>query len=128
MNRPARLVAAFALAACSNKIDAIVAPTSDYADYRETRVAPTVPERLRASARYLSEHPDGAFREPVGAWFAQVEPVFFEAMSDTLAGAEKYLATLPQGPHANQAEQIRDAFRAQARIDSGERIAEKGDE
>ena len=117
-----------ALAACSNKLDSVVAPTGDYADYRETRTAPTVPERLRASIRYLNEHPDGAFREPVRAWFAKVEPVFFEAMSDSLAGVEKYLAALPQGPHANQAEQLRDAFRAQARIDSGERIAEKGAE
>ncbi|MET0595115.1 MAG: hypothetical protein ABW133_20615 [Polyangiaceae bacterium] len=128
MNRSVPFIMAFALAACGNKLDAVVAPTSDYADYRETRIAPTVPERLRAAARYLNERPDGAFRGPVSAWFAKVEPVFFEANSDSLAGAEKYLATLPQGPHANQAEQLRDAFRAQARIDSGERIAERGAE
>jgi hypothetical protein len=122
----AALCAALAAAACGNKIEAIVAPTSDYADYRATRVAATLPQRLRAAARYLKEHPDGAFRKDVHAWFAKVEPVFFEAMSDSLAGAEKYLATLPEGPHSNQAEQLRDAFRAKARIDSGERIAEQG--
>jgi hypothetical protein len=104
------------------------APTSDYADYRVTRVAPTLPERLQAASRYLDGHPDGAFREEVAAWFAKIEPVFFDAMGDSLAGTEKYLATLPRGPHANSAEQRRDAFRAALRVNSGERIAEQGAE
>ena len=112
--------------ACAGKLNALVAPTSDYADYRLTRVAPTVPERLQASARYLEQHPDGAFREAVGRWYARIEPLFFEASSDTLAGTEKYLATLPHGHHANSAEQLRDAFRASARVNAGERIAEQG--
>jgi hypothetical protein len=125
-----RRVAAVALglfgSACAGKLDALVAPTSDYADYRLTRVAPTVPERLQAAERYLKQHPDGAFREAVARWYGRIEPLFFEASSDTLAGAEKYLSVLPHGPHANSAEQRRDAFRAAARVSSGERIAEQG--
>ena len=113
-------------AACAGKLNRLVAPTSDYADYRLTRVAPTLPERLQAAARYLERHPDGVFHRSVAAWYAEVEPLFFEAMSDTLDGAEKYLATLPNGPHANSAEQRRDAFRAAARVNAGERIAEQG--
>ena len=112
--------------ACGGKLDPVVAPTSDYADYRLTRVAPTVPLRLQAAERYLKEHPHGAFRDEVARWYGRIEPLFFEASSDTLAGAEKYLATLPNGPHANSAEQLRDAFRAAARVSSGERIAEQG--
>jgi hypothetical protein len=112
--------------ACAGKLDALVAPTSDYADYRLTRVAPTVPERLQAAERYLKRHPDGAFREAVARWYGRIEPLFFEASSDSLAGAEKYLSVLPHGPHANSAEQLRDAFRAAARVNAGERIAEQG--
>jgi hypothetical protein len=112
--------------ACAGKLDALIAPTSDYADYRLTRVAATVPERLQAAERYLKQHPDGTFRDAVARWYGRVEPLFFEASSDTLAGTEKYLSVLPNGPHANSAEQLRDAFRAAARVSSGERIAEQG--
>lgn len=128
--RPPTLLACLALlcVSCAGKAKAIVAPTSDYADYRVTRVAPTLPERLQAASRYLDGHPDGVFRDEVAAWFAKVEPVFFDATGDTLAGTEKYLATLPKGPHANSAEQRRDAFRAALRVSSGERIAEQGAE
>ncbi|HMJ51131.1 MAG TPA: hypothetical protein VK540_03625 [Polyangiaceae bacterium] len=113
-------------AGCAGKLNALVAPTSDYADYRLTRAAPTVPERLQAAARYLKQHPDGAFRDAVARWYGRIEPLFFEASSDTLAGVEKYLDTLPHGPHANSAEQLRDAFRAAARVTSGEGIAAQG--
>ena len=79
-----------------------------------------------AGFNYLKQHPEGAFRSAVERWYGRVEPLFFEASSDTLAGTEKYLATLPSGPHANSAAQLRDAFRAALRISSGERIAEQG--
>ncbi len=125
-----RRLAPFALvsfvSACAGKLDALVAPTGDYADYRLTRVAPTVPERLKAADRYLKQHPEGVFRDAVARWYRRVEPLFFEASSDSLAGAEKYLSVLPEGPHANSAEQLRDAFRAAARVNAGERIAEQG--
>jgi hypothetical protein len=120
------LFLALSCAACAGKLDALVAPTSDYADYRLTRVASTLPERLQAAARYLEQHPNGAFRQSVAGWFARVEPLFYEALSDTLAGTEKYLATLPSGPHADSAAQRRDAYRAAERVSSGERIAEQG--
>jgi len=122
----ALLVLASLGAACARQLDAVIAPTSDYADYRLTRVAPTVSERLQAAERYLKQHPDGAFRDEVAGWYRRIEPLFFESSSDTLAGAEKYLSTLPTGPHANSAEQLRDAFRAADRVNSGERTAEQG--
>jgi len=120
------LLSALASLACVGKLNHLIAPTSDYADYRLTRVAASVPERLQAAVRYLERHPDGAFRQSVAAWYGRVEPLFYEAMSDSLAGTEKYLATLPSGPHANSAAQRRDAFRAAARVNAGERIAEQG--
>jgi len=111
---------------CAGKLNALIAPTTDYADYRLTRVAPTVSERLQAAVRYLERHPDGVFRDAVARWYGRVEPVFFQASSDSLAGAEKYLSALPNGPHADRAEQLRDAFRAAARVEAGERVAEQG--
>jgi hypothetical protein len=122
----ALVVPAILAPGCAGKFNALIAPTSDYADYRLTRVAPTVPERLQAAQSYLERHPDGAFREAVAHWYERIEPLFFEATSDTLAGTEKYLNTLPKGPHVSSAEQLRDAFRAAARVGSGERIAEMG--
>lgn len=123
---PAAIALALLGAACAGKLDSVVAPTTDYADYRMTRALPTVPERLQAAERYLKQHPDGAFREAVARWYGRIEPLFFQASSDSLAGAEKYLRVLPSGPHANSAEQLRDAFRAAARVNAGERIAEQG--
>src|SRR5690242_14428522 len=41
--RAAAIVLALLGSACAGKLDALVAPTGDYADYRLTRVAPTVP-------------------------------------------------------------------------------------
>jgi hypothetical protein len=120
------LLSAIGCAGCAGKLNHLIAPTADYADYRLTRVAATVPERLQAAARYLERHPDGAFRRSVAAFYERVEPLFYEAMSDSLAGTEKYLATLPNGPHANSAAQRRDAYRAAARVNAGDRIAEQG--
>jgi hypothetical protein len=123
---PVVLLAALGCVGCAGKLNHLIAPTADYADYRLTRVAATVPERLQAAARYLERHPDGAFRRSVASFYERVEPLFYEAMSDSLAGTEKYLATLPKGPHANSAAQRRDAYRAVEQVNAGERIAEQG--
>jgi len=102
---------------------AVSAPTGDYADYREVHVASALAARLKAAARYLARHPEGAFRDEVRVWFDRVEPLFYEALADSATGMQTYLDALPNGPHAASAEQRRDALQAQAKIEAGERLS-----
>ncbi len=88
---------------CAN--DATFASASDFSAYRATRVAPTLEARLAAAGRYLEQRPDGAFRNAVRAWFDHAEEVFYASKQGSPAGLEAYLATLPRGPHKEQAEQ-----------------------
>jgi hypothetical protein len=117
------LSAALALSACGANVRQMTAGARDYADYRASRVAPSVPERLRRASYYLEQHPEGAFHDEVASWFARVERLFYEASADSPEGMESYLAALPNGPHAPSAAQRRDAFRDKAKIEAGERLA-----
>ena len=99
--RRAYAVLALALAACQPQ--AFIASPSDYAGYRATRVAPTFEGRLAAAQRYLEEHPDGRFREEVRSFFNPAEEAFFTVNKGTKDGLRAYLATLPTGPHREQA-------------------------
>jgi len=89
-----------------------LAGPADYAAYRRTRIAPTLEARLTAADAYLNRFPDGAFHEPVKAYFDRAERVFFNAKQSTVAGLEAYLRTLPKGPHGSYAEARLTAFRA----------------
>jgi hypothetical protein len=113
---------AFAVSACSSNFRRVTAPASDYADYRAVRVASSVPLRLQAAARYLDLHPDGSFHEEVADWFAKIERLFYEASADSPQGMQAYLAALPKGPHAANAQQRLDAFRDTAKAAAGERL------
>ncbi len=121
-------LAGLLLAGCGANWRALSAPTYDYADYRQVHVAPALGARLSAAARYLERHPQGDFRDEVRTWFDQVEPLFYEALADSANGMQAYLDALPRGPHAASAEQRRDALRAQARAEAGERLSALGAE
>lgn len=73
---------------------------SEYADYRATRVAATLEERLAKSALYLERHPDGAYAADVRAAFDKAEPLFYAESRASIEGLEGYLGALPAGPHA----------------------------
>jgi hypothetical protein len=117
-----------ACSACGVRMRQIGASSDDYADYRAFRVAPTLAKRLTLASLYLRCHADGAFRDEVGEWFDKIEPLFFEAASDSAAGMQAYLDALPSGPHADGAAQRRDAMIAAARAEAGERLSERGAE
>ncbi len=97
----------------------LVSSASDYAAYRQTRVAPTFDDRLAAAARYLDERPSGRFRAEVGAYFSDAEAVYWQRQQKTKTGVEAYLAALPRGPHHEAASQrlaeIEERARARAR-------------
>ncbi|HKQ69192.1 MAG TPA: hypothetical protein VJT73_07630 [Polyangiaceae bacterium] len=113
-----------AVVGCGSALRTLSAPPSDYADYRATRVLPTVGERLGAAMRYMQRHPTGVFFDEVDHWFRKVEPLYFEASSDSGEGMQAYLAALPEGPHAASASERVQAFRAAAQ--ELERLAARG--
>ena len=78
----------------------MIAPPGDLEDYRAFRVAGAEGTRLARALTYLARHPKGAFAEEVRAAFEDEEPRFFEASQRTHEGARRYLADLPEGPHA----------------------------
>ena len=78
----------------------MVAGSGDLEDYRAFRVAGAEGTRLARAQRYLARHPKGAFAEEVRAAYDDEEPRFFEASQSTQEGARRYLADLPDGPHA----------------------------
>lgn len=80
----------------------VAAPRSDYALYRQTRIAATPAERLGAGSRYLRELPEGRFRAEVRAWFEVAEPRFVAEAHDRPSMLRAYLRELPSGPHAQQ--------------------------
>jgi hypothetical protein len=81
----------------------LAARPDDYAAYRKTRVARTSESRLTASHRYLTDLPDGQWREEVKSWFDVAEPLYYERSKATTEGLQAYLTTLPDGPHARAA-------------------------
>jgi hypothetical protein len=88
-------------------LDPVVASKPDYELYRKTRIAPTLEQRLAASAEYLRTHPGGRFRREVERWFEPAERAYFAQARGDRARLQAYLETLPNGPHAKQAaEQI----------------------
>ncbi len=98
-----RAIAALALfvstGACAT-LKPMVASSSDLEDYRAFRVAGAEGTRLARAKTYLERHPKGAFAKEIHAAFEDEEPRFFEASQATHEGARRYLADLPDGPHA----------------------------
>ncbi|MBS2015850.1 MAG: hypothetical protein JST00_23380 [Deltaproteobacteria bacterium] len=78
----------------------MTAPSSDLEDYRAFRVAGAEGTRLARAKVYLERHPKGTFAEEVRAAFEEEEPRYFEKAQASREGARRYLADLPDGPHA----------------------------
>jgi len=78
----------------------MIAPPADVEDYRAFRVAGAEGTRLARALTYLARHPKGTFAEEVRAAFDDEEPRYFEAAQRSQEGARRYLADLPDGPHA----------------------------
>jgi len=78
----------------------ITAGSGDLADYRSFRVASAPGTRLARAKRYLDQHPRGAFAGEVRAAWDEEEPRYFEKAQGSQEGARRYLADLPDGPHA----------------------------
>lgn len=98
------LVLAATLAAAAGgcaETRAALAPTSDLDDYRHFRLAASEGTRLRRAMGYLARHPDGTFAAEVRDAFAREEPRYWSAALATRAGALRYAAELPEGPHAH---------------------------
>jgi hypothetical protein len=81
----------------------MTAGSGDLADYRAFRVASYEGTRLARAQTYLDRHPTGAFSEEVRAAFDEEEPRFFAQAQASREGARRYLADLPNGPHATAA-------------------------
>jgi hypothetical protein len=78
----------------------MIARSGDLDDYRAFRVAGAEGTRLARAKTYLERHPAGSFAAEVRAAFDEEEPRFFEHAQGTREGARRYLADLPDGPHA----------------------------
>ncbi|HEY6725232.1 MAG TPA: hypothetical protein VI197_14455 [Polyangiaceae bacterium] len=78
----------------------VVASSAEYELYRQTRVAPTLDARLRAAWDYLQRYPNGEFRSDVRAWFQPAEADYFVVAAPSRVRLRRYLAVLPNGPHA----------------------------
>lgn len=81
----------------------LAAPRSDYALYREYRLASTKVERLERGGRYLHQEPDGRFRAEIERWFVGNEAAFYEQARQRASLLRIYLRVLPHGPHAADA-------------------------
>jgi hypothetical protein len=88
----------------------MLAPPADLEDYRAFRVAAAEGTRLARAKRYLDRHPEGAFVEEVRRAFEGEEPAYFEQAQGSREGLRRYLADLPEGPHAEAAVALLVAF------------------
>jgi len=79
------------------------APPNDLEDYRAFRVAEAEGTRLARAKRYLERHPRGTWAEEVRSAFEEEEPRFFARAQESREGVRRYLADLPEGPHADAA-------------------------
>jgi len=105
MKRIAAFVVLFSslLVGCGASTRSLTADPVDYELYRRTRTAQTAERRLSASFAYLEQMPEGRWRPEVDAWFARAERAYFEWAKQRRSRLQRYLDTLPRGPHATLA-------------------------
>lgn len=88
----------------------VLARPLDLEDYRAFRVAAADGTRLARAKRYLERHPDGRWASEVRASFEEEEPRLFARAQASREGLRRYLADLPDGPHAGAALALLVAF------------------
>jgi hypothetical protein len=106
MSLPARArllaLALASVALCASGCAATFARPADFDAYRRYRTAPSYEARLHEAWAYLKSEPRGRFRAEVEAWFVPEERRWFEVAGRSPGAATAYLATLPDGPHADE--------------------------
>ena len=98
-----------ALVGCGS-MRTIIAPSGDLADYREFCVAAHEGTRLKRAQTYLARHPNGSFAVDVRKAFEIEELAYFAKAQASQEAARRYLADLPDGPHAPAALALLVAF------------------
>jgi hypothetical protein len=76
----------------------LVSPHDPYRLYRQTRLAPTLEERLAAGNRYLHVAPNGVYASEVRKWFQGTERAYLVRAHDQLPMLLAYAKGLPDGP------------------------------
>lgn len=97
------------LAGCAGA-RAVVAPPSDLEDYRAFRVAAAEGTRVARARHYVERHPNGVWVKEVREAYEEEEPRYFEHAQRSREGIRRYLADLPDGPHASAALALLVAF------------------
>jgi hypothetical protein len=97
----ALIALAFGLFGCAVG-NQLVSPHAEYRLYRQTRIAPTLEERLAAGNRYLHVAPQGVYAPEVKAWFQSAERAYVTRAHDRLPMLTAYAHELPDGPSAPQ--------------------------
>lgn len=100
---------AVALAGCATFKTSLASPT-DLEDYRAFRVAAAPGTRIARARRYIERHPRGDFFDEVKAAYEAEEPQLFQDAQVSREGLRRYLADLPDGPHAEAALSLLVAF------------------
>jgi hypothetical protein len=103
------LVVIAAVTGCA-ELRPMIAPSDDLEDYRAFRVAAAEGTRLARAKRYVDRHPKGVWVREVQAAFEEEEPRYFERAQASREGIRRYLADLPEGPHADAALALLMAF------------------
>ena len=124
MNLAERLLVFALVALPASCVDGrrLTSSSPEYELYRQTRVAATLEERLSSAWEYLDQYPEGEFRSDVRAWFQSAEADYFVYAGPSRLRLRRYLATLPDGPHAEEA-RVRLAELEQARLSATQKEA-----
>jgi len=121
VNRRAQLfwlLGSFAALAGCGAGKQIITGRGEYELYRQTRIAPSLEERLGAGHRYLKTAPTGEYAEDVRAWFGPAERSYVASAHDSMPRLRAYLAAMPDGPQAPEVQgrlrQLEDVVRSAA--------------
>ena len=104
------LVALAMVATACAQLRPVLASPDDLEDYRAFRVAAADGTRLARAKRYIERHPNGTWIKEVRSVFEEEEPRYFERAQASREGIRRYLADLPEGPHADAALALLIAF------------------
>lgn len=92
----------------------LTAANADMRDYQDYALGGDehahLARKLALAQRYLDRHPDGAWAADVREAYDRGEAVLFERAKQSREGAIGYLTDLPNGPHAQQAVFLVNAF------------------
>ncbi len=106
------------LSSCTFSARLLSSP-AEYDSWRSVHLATTREGRITASLAYLETYPEGHFSADVSALMQQDEARFYEQAKHSIEGLDWYLAVLPKGPHADEAQFMRQELSSNADEASG---------